>query len=695
MAARLQRDKLRSEGLGKYDNAIPYLDQNYEEIKAKCLQNGELFTDPQFPAGPEVLGYNELGPYSQQTQGIEWKRPQDIVSDPQFILDGATRTDVCQGALGDCWLLAAIASLSLQETLLSRVILQGQSFQNDYAGIFHFRIWRFGEWLDVVVDDLLPTINNNLVFVHSAEKNEFWTALLEKAYAKLNGSYEALIGGTSTEGFEDFTGGVAEAYNLQNPPNNLLSIIQKALQRGSLIGCSITVRNNQIEAVSSLKLVKGHAYSVTALQEVNYQGKSENLIRIRNPWGQVEWTGPWSDDSSEWQEVDQQVREQLLVKMEDGEFWMSFTDFLGHFSNLEICNLTPDALSQDNLSQWHSEVYEGSWRKGSTAGGCSNYPSTFWANPQFKIQLLEPDDHHHNDNACSCLIALMQKNRRAQRCKGGDMHSIGFSIYEVPKEGVSNEPLQKNFFMMNQSLAHSGSFINRREVCAHFQLPLGEYIIVPSTFEPNQDADFIIRVFTEKQSKFQQVDNNLCESVPPLETVKESDVEDSLKEIFEQVGGKDKEIDIHGLGKILNKMISKNKDLKTGDFCMESCQNMMNLMDTDGSGHLNMMEFQVLWNKIQKWLAIFRMHDADKCGTMNSHEMRLAVEAAGIKLNNKLLEVLVSRYSDENMGISLNRFICCLVKLEAMCHFFTKMDPKKTGQAVIDLPQWLLLTMCG
>ena len=52
---------------------------------------------------------------------------------------------------------------------------------------------------------------------------------------------------------------------------------------------------SDIEAKLSSGLVKGHAYSVTSAKEVQVKGKSVHLVRIRNPWGQKEWNGDWSD----------------------------------------------------------------------------------------------------------------------------------------------------------------------------------------------------------------------------------------------------------------------------------------------------------------------------------------------------------------------------------------------------------------
>ncbi|KAG8123311.1 hypothetical protein E2320_018783 [Naja naja] len=435
VAFKLAREKAILDGLGSSGNTVKYLNQDFEALKKQCLLSGTLFKDEKFPACPSSLGYKELGPYSSKTQGIIWKRPQELVPNPQFIERGATRTDICQGALGDCWLLAAVASLTLNEAILEWVVPHDQSFQKDYAGIFHFKFWQYGEWLDVIVDDRLPTKNGQLVFLYSKERNEFWGALLEKAYAKLNGSYEALIGGTLTEAFEDCTGGICESYNHNSAPPKLYQIIQKALQAGSLLGCFINT-SEKVQKTSK-QLFSRHAYSVTGAEEVTYRRWLEELIRIRNPWGECEWTGAWSDNALEWKYINPKQRNTLHRQAIDGEFWMSFSDFKKQFTNVEICNLSPDPLICNQAHKWNMKLFHGTWQSGSTAGGSPDYPATYWTNPQFKIKLEEPDDDQEAsacEPCCMMIVGLMQKNRRRQKIKAEDWLKIGYCIYQMPKE---------------------------------------------------------------------------------------------------------------------------------------------------------------------------------------------------------------------------------------------------------------------
>uniref|UniRef100_A0A3P9NG96 calpain-2 n=1 Tax=Poecilia reticulata TaxID=8081 RepID=A0A3P9NG96_POERE len=559
-------------------------------------------------------------------------------------------------AQGDCWLLAAIASLTMNEFVMERVVPTDQGFGDNYAGIFHF---------------------------------QFWSALLEKAYAKVNGCYEALSGGSTTEGFEDFTGGIAENYDLNRPPSNMFQIIKKALEAGALLGCSIDITSAaDSEAVTRQKLVKGHAYSLTGAVEVNYRGRQEKLVRMRNPWGQVEWTGAWSDGSSEWNYVEGDCPH---ARSEDGEFWMSFSDFQRNYSRIEVCTLTPDAIDDNSVKHWSVSTFDGTWRRGSTAGGCRNHPYTFWTNPQFVIKLDEEDDDPDDGEVgCSFVVGLIQKNRRKLRKQGEDMHTIGFAIYEF--HGQREVHLDKNFFLTHAQTARSETFINLREVSSRFKMPPGEYLIVPSTFDPHQDGDFCIRVFSEKQTETVPCDDPVSANLSD-ETVSDGEVDSGFRNLFTKLAGADMEISAYELRTIMNKIVAKRTDIKTDGFSVETCKVMVNLMDDSGNGKLGLGEFATLWKKVQTYLSIYKQNDSDNSGTMSTPEMRVAFKDAGFSLNNTIYQQLVARYSEPDMTIDFDNFVACLTRLEMMFRIFRKLDAHQSGSIELDLNQWLNFAM--
>uniref|UniRef100_A0A8C8JPL0 Calpain 9 n=1 Tax=Oncorhynchus tshawytscha TaxID=74940 RepID=A0A8C8JPL0_ONCTS len=532
-------------------------------------------------------------------------RLSELCENPEFIVGGADRTDICQGALGDCWLLAAIASLTLHKETLARVVPNDQGFDRSYAGIFHFQFWQHNRWLDVVVDDRLPAVRNRLVLLHSASNNEFWSALLEKAYAKLNGSYESLKGGSTLEAMEDFTGGVGETYETKSAPTDLFNIMKKAYDRGSMMGCSIDITSSaESEAQTASGLVKGHAYSITGLEEVNYRGKKVKLIRIRNPWGQVEWNGAWSDESREWNVIDSSEKKRILQNsMDDGEFWMEFEDFKANYDKIEICNLTPDSLTDETKRKWEVNMFEGNWIRGSTAGGCRNFIDTFWTNPQFKLTLLHADD---NNDKCSVVIALMQKNR---------LHATCSYCY------CDEDHLGKDFFRYNGSKARSKTYINVREISERFTLPPGNYLLVPTTFQPHDEADFIIRIFSEKAAGTMEMGNTVDADLPdpPMPSLpeEETDEEKELRRMFEKIAGS------------LFLLNWQWREIKFDGLSLNTCHSIINLMDVDNSGQLEFQEFKVFWEKMKKWIMLFISYDTDRSGKMSSYELRIALKAAG------------------------------------------------------------------
>ena len=63
-------------------------------------------------------------------------------------------------------------------------------------------------------------------------------------------------------------------------------------------------------------------------------------MKIRNPWGDHEWNGDWGKESSLWTEELKELVD--FVEVENGIFYMTFTDFQEYFKYAHICKFRDD-----------------------------------------------------------------------------------------------------------------------------------------------------------------------------------------------------------------------------------------------------------------------------------------------------------------------------------------------------------------
>ncbi|XP_042336332.1 calpain-6 [Sceloporus undulatus] len=493
-----------------------FKNQEYQQLKQQCLQQRKLFEDPEFPASDKSLFYSTAPPGR-----IEWKRPKELCEDPHLFVNGISSHDLHQGRLGNCWFVAACSCLALRENLWQKVIpnVKEQDWNRKspekHAGIFHFRFWCLGEWMDVVIDDRLPTLNNELIFCHSNDRNEFWSALLEKAYAKLAGCYEALDGGSTAEAIVDFTGAVTESIDMAEGKYShdiieqakLFEDMLKVQRRGGLISCYIKpMSSHDFEGQTVMGLIKGHAYSVTAVLMMSLEKKLMSctkskklfMIRLRNPWGKKEWNGAWSDESEEWKNVSKAERKKLGLMVEnDGEFWMTFEDWCKNFTDVDICRIVNTSLFSVHKT-WEKKTMRGQWTKNTDpllnrSGGCSNQKATFLQNPQYAFEVKKVED--------KVMVSLQQKDRRIHKKEGtGDNLVIGFEIFKVE----DNREYRMHTLKIQEKVATS-TYIDNRMVFLKVFLKQGRYVLIPTTFSPGIEAEFILRLFTDVPSKLREL----------------------------------------------------------------------------------------------------------------------------------------------------------------------------------------------
>ncbi|XP_056267668.1 calpain-1 catalytic subunit-like [Pseudoliparis swirei] len=674
---------------GSPSNPAKFNNQDYAQLKDNNLRRRRLFVDNTFPPNNQSLGDLE-GLTRRQEAQVEWLRPADILkaenssSDPVFCTKGASRFDFDQGVVGNCWFLAAISALTFKKSLFGQVVSLDQSF-SDYAGVFHFRFWRFGKWVDVVIDDLLPTLNNKPLSVRSKIGNEFWAPLLEKAYAKVCGSYADMSVGLPSEACKDFSGGLTMNFELHEAHKvdhdvALWNALTRATKCHSMICCGTPQKGGKlVNTVKETGIVDAHAYSVTAVTEVNYYSSIVKLVQLMNPWGQTEWNGKWSDKSGLWKSVSPEDRAKCSDR-NDGEFWMELEDFCYYFQTLFISCENPNFIDGDVTCQWKSMTYDGSWVAGRSAGG-NVFDSTFATNPQYRLQVSNINKEEQQDQ--NIFLSLMQKPQQKSR-KRIRSHPIGLTVFKIPP-GTPEGRVGSSFFQRNSPMKQRQLYTHERDLIESHSLEPGEYLIMPSTMKPYMSADFVLTVYTKTDAKMsvhddfdddehdhEEEENLILPEVP----TDNGDADDDVKEettgrratraMFSRYADQSGQLKARQLQKLLNDNFPHGTWYGFG---LDTCMSMMAMVDTDQRRTMAFNEFSTLWGKINKYKKSFHRADVNGGGTLSEYELQKAIEAADMDMDDIMVKLMMARYSGAS-NISMESFITLMLRLEKMSDVF-------------------------
>eukprot|EP00762_Andalucia_godoyi_P005561 ANDGO_00515.mRNA.1 Calpain-type cysteine protease DEK1 len=652
-------------------------------IVQECRSSGQKFTDYDFPASEAslwtppprsadddhdaVADDDDTANHMHAPQFISmvhgWQRASDLGTQEYLFENGVDPSDVCQGMLGDCYFLSALAVTAKdgdgQTSQIPALFIipegddtkvrEGTSeIPVNSCGVFGVRLFKEGRWVGVVVDDYLPVQSNgSLAFVRSKTGHEYWCSLLEKAYAKIHGTYQSIDAGKVHDALVDLTGGVGQLISLAKSDaevqariasGELWACLVRYVAQGYLLGASSS-QGSDAEA-NEYGIVPGHAYSVLDVQEIVLRdsvaqsanrevmrtddgGVSQStvggasaasadgsrytvrLVQLRNPWGDTEWTGDWSDHSPLWTESareqilrnqnfrrqqaisrkiyvylkknpdvarsilaeskgstpgvphslkssqslsqsmetkpmsvlsprlvaslsprilentdEQKDNEQLsseqliaagtswmdpsklLVRSagemlldldqdvlgqdganaqiaDDGTFWMSFDDFVTHYTGISVCKIFDPS--------WQRMALHGSWKNGETAGGAG--PASRSINPHYGLSVRTPG---------TFLIVLEQAEGRgaAELSSSGRNPETGFlkiGAYLLRKGGKRIKTMKK------ADLVSCTSVTDARTVSIEVQLavspPDEPYSLMVTTLQPGEEGQYRLLFF--------------------------------------------------------------------------------------------------------------------------------------------------------------------------------------------------------
>jgi len=363
--------------------------RQYEDLDFLPVRQSLYEMEDEPPAYDEFIGPQMV-----------WCRPQDIDPTCQYFADDFESPRVSAGTLPDETFISALMAVCAYPgyDLLETVIASRPEDFKKY-GVISCRFYVEGEWVEVITDTRLPCVRNELTlqqtpaYSKSTNSGEMWVTLLEKAYAKAVGSYEAIQKIKLQETLLHLTGGSVQQFVTADTEDttSLWTVIQGIFGEENVLAMA---RPNQGEGVEDDGALVAGVYGDDTdgkdrpstppsndagdspnasapsspqrgrkdMAEANFKPRRTyvlasyldvatfHLVCVFDAWRDVEWRGGWSNDSGKWDdfpEVMMAAEEDPRVnwRREDansGYMWMTLGDFTSLFGEITACKLFPN-----------------------------------------------------------------------------------------------------------------------------------------------------------------------------------------------------------------------------------------------------------------------------------------------------------------------------------------------------------------
>lgn len=312
------------------------------------------FIDPTFP--PVYNSLYRVGIDEIFLWNLPWRRADQFVparekEEIRLFRGQILPTDPCPGDGGDFYFCSA-ASILAERPMKVREMFRhpvsvnaGKEDRRLHA--YHVTLNRGGWWETVVVDGYLPSSKKGPEFARCENDiRKLWFPLLEKAYAKLYGSYSAIQCGDPLETLQDMLGfptsrfdeewsAVKETQEAQY--RDMLFDVLKTQAEANYLVCLSSPDEGPLNSLfTELGLRYGMSYFVNKI----VHHKDYRLIQVRCPTTKIGWDGLWCPESIRWKQEPELAK--LCGMTEDSvvqEFmWFEWSEVFSLFEGGGTCH---------------------------------------------------------------------------------------------------------------------------------------------------------------------------------------------------------------------------------------------------------------------------------------------------------------------------------------------------------------------